>query len=66
MTSLEKIERDIAALSPQDRAALRDWLAAFEADAWDAEIEADAAAGRLDDLADRALAAHGEKSTRAL
>lgn len=66
MTKLEKIERDIAALSPDELARLREWFEQHEADAFDRRIERDAATGRLDSLADAALADHRAGKTRPL
>jgi hypothetical protein len=66
MTKLEKIEQDIEALDTGDLARFRAWFAEFDAANWDAEIEADAKAGRLDSLADKALAAHRAGHTRPL
>ncbi|CAN7395331.1 hypothetical protein [Mesorhizobium sp. LjRoot246] len=57
MTKLEQIERSIAALSPKELKAFIKWFEAFQADVWDIQIEADAKAGRLDKLAEQALAA---------
>ena len=56
MTKLEKIEQDIAALDPADVIKLAEWLAEYRADLWDRQIEEDAKAGRLDKLAEQALA----------
>lgn len=58
MTKLEKIEQDIAALSDEYVAKLADWLDEYRAELWDRQIEEDAKAGRLDRLADQALAEH--------
>jgi hypothetical protein len=66
MTKLEKIERDIADLGPEELAHLRAWFAAYDAANWDATIEADAKSGRLDALADAALAAHRAGKSRPL
>lgn len=66
MTKLEKIEQDIEALEPGELARFRSWFAEFDAANWDAEMEADAKAGRLDALADRALAAHRAGRSRPL
>jgi hypothetical protein len=66
MTRLEKIEREIEALGPQELARFRAWFAEYDAQKWDASFEADAAAGKLDKLADGALAAHRSGRTRAL
>lgn len=56
MNTIREIEKAVEGLSPEELAAFRAWFAAFDSDAWDQEIEDDAAAGRLDDLADEALA----------
>jgi hypothetical protein len=56
MTTLESVERAVATLPPAELAAFRRWFAEFDAAAWDAQIEADAAAGKLDSLAAEALA----------
>ncbi len=66
MTKLEKIEQDIATLTPGEVAKLAEWLAEFQADLWDKQIEADAKAGRLDKLAEQALADHKAGKTRPL
>ena len=56
MTTLETIERDIEQLSSEELAKFRRWFLGFDAAAWDAQIEADAAAGKFDALAEEALA----------
>lgn len=53
---LETLESAVAQLSPNELAQFRQWFALFDADAWDEQIEADAAAGKLDALAQEALA----------
>lgn len=58
MTKLEKIEQDIASLSPGEIVRLAEWFAEFQADLWDRQIEEDAKAGRLDKFAEQALAGH--------
>jgi len=58
MTKIEKLERDIRNLSPKEFATFREWFAAFDAAAWDRQFEADATSGKLDRLADEALADH--------
>ncbi len=55
MSTVKQIEAAIRKLSPKDLAALRDWLAEYEADAWDQQIEQDAASGKLDKLGAKAL-----------
>jgi hypothetical protein len=54
MSTAAEIEEAIRRLCPEDRAALRTWLAEFDAAEWDRQLEADIAAGRLDWLADEA------------
>ena len=56
MTKLEKIEQDIATLSPAEIFKLGNWFAEFHADLWHKQIEAKA--GRLNDLITQARADH--------
>lgn len=56
MGSVHEIEAAIAKLSRQDLIALRDWFSQFDSAAWDKQFEEDVTAGRLDALADEALA----------
>ena len=55
MPTLQEIESQVAALSEEDLAAFRAWFDEFHAEAWDRQIEADAKAGRLDGLIERAM-----------
>jgi hypothetical protein len=55
MSTIEEIEGAVRSLSPKELAAFRSWFAEFDADAWDRQLEEDAAAGRLDALAAEAL-----------
>jgi hypothetical protein len=66
MTKLEKIEQEIAALDPKDVRKLADWLDAYKTELWGRQIEADAKAGKLDQLAEQALADHRAGRTRPL
>jgi len=56
MTRLEQLERAIEGLSPEERASFRAWFESFDSAEWDRQIEADVAAGKLDRLAEEALA----------
>jgi len=56
MVTAEAIEQAVEQLSPTELTKFRRWFAQFDAEAWDAQIEADAAAGKLDALAEEALA----------
>ncbi|MEW6238472.1 MAG: hypothetical protein AB1656_24060 [Candidatus Omnitrophota bacterium] len=64
MTRLEEIEKDIRQLSSAELAAFRSWFYEFDADEWDREIEQDIKAGKLDALAQEALAEHKAGKTR--
>lgn len=66
MTRVEKIERAIEELRPEELTEFRRWFAEFDNALWDAQIEADAKAGRLDALAKQALAAYKRGETREL
>lgn len=54
MSTIQEIEEAVRHLSAEDRAAFRLWFAEFDSAQWDAELEADVAAGRLDWLAEEA------------
>ena len=66
MTKLEKIEQEIATLSPAEIFKLANWFAEFHADAWDQQIAEDASAGKFDKLAEQALADHKAGRTERL
>ena len=55
MTTLEKLEKAVTELNPEEIRAFADWFAEFQADQWDRKIEQDALDGRLDKLIERAL-----------
>lgn len=55
MTTLQEIERAITQLSPEELATFRAWFEEFDANQWDRQFEFDAATGRLDTLAQKAL-----------
>ncbi|NNM72505.1 hypothetical protein [Enterovirga aerilata] len=56
MTSVAEIEDAVSRLPPEDLAAFRAWFEAFEAERFDRRITEDAASGKLDRLAEEALA----------
>jgi hypothetical protein len=66
MRNVEELETAIRQLSADELAEFRRWFAAFDAAAWDAQLEADVATGRLDDLANEALVDFREGRTRPL
>jgi hypothetical protein len=66
MTKLEQIEKSVAELSPAEMRKFARWFEEHKEAEWDRQIEADAKAGKLDTLADAALAAHHAGKTRQL
>jgi hypothetical protein len=66
MITAEDIEKAIEQLDPRELARFRAWFEAFDAREFDAAIERDARAGKLDTLADEALAAHRAGRSRDL
>jgi hypothetical protein len=55
MSTIHEIEDAVRQLPHTDLAAFRAWFAEFDAENWDRQMEEDAAAGRLDALANQAL-----------
>ena len=65
MSKVESIEGDIQKLSDDELADLRQWFAAFDAEAWDRQFEDDVRSGKLDRQAEWALRDHAAgKTTR--
>jgi len=56
MSTVEEIEQAVSNLPPDDLARFRAWFEAFEAAQFDEKIERDAKSGKLDRLAEQALA----------
>ena len=56
--SVEEIENAIKQLTPEKLRQFREWYAKFDKDAWDEQIESDAATGNLDSIADSAVSDH--------
>lgn len=55
MGNVEAIQQQIERLSPAELTAFRAWYAAFDAETWDRQFEADVQTGKLDGLANDAL-----------
>ena len=66
MGKLERLQQEIAAMSPEELAAFDAWYLAFGADAWDRRMQRDAESGALDDAAKQALDAHRHGRSRPL
>jgi len=58
MTRIQKLEQEIRELAPGELATFRKWFEAYDSDQWDSQIEEDARTGKLDRLAQKALADH--------
>ncbi len=56
MRKVEHIEQQIRELSREEFAELRDWFLERDWSAWDAQVESDARAGKLDKLLEEAEA----------
>ena len=66
MTKVEAVEQQIQELTSEELEAFRTWFAEYDAELWDRQIEVDARSGRLDELAEAALAAHRRGECREL
>jgi hypothetical protein len=66
MGKVEKLEQQIQALSPEELVQFRAWFREFDWAVWDAQLERDVRAGRLDALAENALADHAARKTTRL
>lgn len=66
MTKLEEIETAITKLPPDEVAKLRAWFDEFASQQWDAQIERDAKAGKLDRIAEKAREDHKAGRSRPL
>jgi hypothetical protein len=66
MTTLEDIEKAVTQLPADQLAKFRTWFEEFEAARFDRRIERDAKAGRLDKLAEQALAHFRARGARDL
>lgn len=58
MARIEELTHEVQQLSREELAAFRDWFRRYDSDEWDKEIEEDILAGRLEGLADKAIADH--------
>ena len=56
MTKVEQLEREVEKLTTQELAAFREWFIEHDWQVWDRQLERDVAAGKLDALAEEALA----------
>jgi hypothetical protein len=64
MTAIDKLEQEVQRLSREELAAFRDWFRKYDSDEWDREIEQDVRSGKLDGLAQVAIAEHKAGRTK--
>jgi len=64
--AVEEIEKVVAELPPKQLKRFRSWYEKFDSDAWDKQIEEDIASGKLNTLAEAAIADHEAGKTRKL
>jgi hypothetical protein len=55
VSTIEEIEQAVARLGPSDYERFRQWLSDYDNQKWDRQLNEDAAAGKLDALANEAL-----------
>ena len=53
--SVKELERAVRQLEPSDFKEFRRWMADYDMDLWDKQIESDSAEGRLDELINKAM-----------
>lgn len=66
MMQLEQLQTEIEALPQREFTRLRQWIVEKDWEQWDHQIEADAAAGKLDFLLTEALTAQNQGTLRDL
>ena len=66
MSKVEKLEQEVQALSPEELAQFRAWFLEYAWAAWDRQFARDVQAGKLDDLAQKALRDHAAGKTSPL
>lgn len=66
MARVEELANEVQMLNRDELAAFRDWFRKYDSDEWDREIEQDVLSGRLDKLANEAIAEHKAGRTKEL
>jgi hypothetical protein len=64
MASIEELANEVQQLSREELVTFRDWFRKYDSDEWDKEIEEDIWAGRLEGLANKAIADHKAGKTK--
>ena len=66
MRTIEKLKAEITQLTAEELSELARWLSERDWESWDAQIEADSRAGRLDFLIDEVQKEKSERSLKDL
>jgi hypothetical protein len=66
MSKVEELEEEVRELSAEELATFGQWFQAFDTEAWDRQLEADALAGKLDAFAEEAPKDHQAERTTPL
>ncbi|MBI5528250.1 MAG: hypothetical protein HY897_18105 [Deltaproteobacteria bacterium] len=66
MSRVEALEHEVKRLSKREFEAFREWFSEYDAADWDKQIDSDVNAGKLDELAARALSAHARGESKDL
>jgi hypothetical protein len=56
MLTIQEIEQAVLKLSPNELASFREWFDELDAEIWDKQFEMDVKSGKLDELANQAIA----------
>jgi len=56
MATLQEIEKAVSSFTPKELAKFRVWFEKYDAALWDKQLADDVKAGKLDALADKAIA----------
>jgi hypothetical protein len=56
MLTVQDLENEVTRLSREDLSRFRAWFDQYDAQIWDRQFEADANSGKLDELANHAIA----------
>ena len=62
--TVKEVERSVAQLPQEQLRQFRAWYEKFDSEAWDEQIQKDIAAGKLDVLAEVAIADHQAGKTK--
>lgn len=56
MQAVQELQSAVSQLSADELARFREWFGEFDAEVWDQQFEADVKSGKLDQLANQAIA----------